>query len=101
MTKLYYSAKDATGIFGLWVSDGTALGTTEIVGKQGAYSLSPDDFVGLDGGVVFAGDDASGQSGVWIANGAGAVELAPGSDGVAALLPHFLTRVGAYIVFSG
>jgi ELWxxDGT repeat protein len=39
MGEIIYAAKDASGTTGLWVSDGTSGGTSEIEGEQGTYSL--------------------------------------------------------------
>ncbi len=42
MSKFYYSAKDGSTRYGLWTTDGTALGTKElVVGTQGANNLNP------------------------------------------------------------
>ena len=64
MSKVYYEAKDASGNYGLWVSDGTAIGTSEVVvGTQGAFSLSPFYVtqVGAGAGIVFSGDGFHGR----------------------------------------
>ncbi len=86
-----------TSVRGLWVSNGTATGTTEIGGLGdaaiagvGKYGLQPRDLVALGGEVLFAGTDTSSNSdtpdgGLWVTNGTakGTAELGGlGSAGV-------------------
>src|SRR5579871_465338 len=82
--RLFFEGRDASDDFGLWVSDGTAAGTTEIggladqgVGGANANGLSPQSVVQFDGKVFFGGKDSSGNYGLWVSDGtaAGTVEL--------------------------
>src|SRR5579862_6064910 len=98
MSKYYYQAQDASGKYGLWTSDGTSLGTRELVqGTQGANSLSPFYITQLGVDVVFSGVDSSAavNNGLWISDGtaAGSSELLSGTQSATNLYPYYLTRV--------
>lgn len=71
---------------GLWVTDGTAAGTTEIgglknAGISSAYSGGmlgyPPDFTLFNSGVLFQAQDKVGNLGLWVTDGtaAGTSEL--------------------------
>ena len=81
---------DASGNHGLWTTDGTALGTREIVpGTQGTQDLGPYNFISMGSYALFAGKDASGSTGLWATDGtqAGSSEILVGSQGTHNLLP--------------
>jgi ELWxxDGT repeat protein len=67
----------------LWVSNGFAAGTHELTGISGANAngifgnTKGPAFTVFNGEVLFAGDDASGNNGLWVTNGtsAGTSEL--------------------------
>jgi ELWxxDGT repeat protein len=107
MSRFYYRAQDASGKSGLWTTDGTALGTKELVpGAQGANGLAPLNMTAVNGaGVVFSGTDSSaaGNTGLWFSDGTavGSSELVAGTQGSANLYPTYLTRVNGYVVFQG
>jgi ELWxxDGT repeat protein len=91
---------------GLWVTDGTSAGTSElsVVGAYsgGLFGLSPPqpNFAALGNKVLFEGDDAHAQSGLWVTNGtsAGTSEISiPGPS----LRPAFLTTFGSEVLFNG
>ena len=72
-----FEALDASGQEGLWVTDGTALGTHELTNIQNAFpgglfggnvGFNPD-FTTFDGYALFEGVDASGYRGLWIIDG--------------------------------
>jgi ELWxxDGT repeat protein len=72
-----FTAVDAGGKDGLWVTDGTALGTHELTNIQNAFSggvlggnvgFDPD-FTSFDGYALFEGVDASDYKGLWITDG--------------------------------
>src|SRR5215469_10365520 len=71
-----FSALDASGNDGLWVTNGTAAGTHELTGISGAWAgpggLDAFDFTLLDGEVLFGGRDASGNDGLWVTDGTAA-----------------------------
>jgi ELWxxDGT repeat protein len=86
-----------TAHVGLWVTNGTAAGTSEIggIGNSGIsgglnlYQNGSPDFTLYNGEVLFHGEDGSGHQGLWITNGtaAGTHEITtpdlglPGPDG--------------------
>jgi ELWxxDGT repeat protein len=93
--KLLFEGQNASGNRGLWVSDGTAVGTHELTGIIGAYSRglfflsNSPGFTVLNGQVLFTGEDVNGREGLWTTDGtaAGTYELSP------ALYPSGLTPV--------
>ncbi|TFV37967.1 PQQ-binding-like beta-propeller repeat protein [Bradyrhizobium niftali] len=72
--KVLFNGLNASGVFGLWVTDGTAVGTHEITGISGAYSngLSPRNMTIVNNKVVFIGGDANGQFDLWVTDGTAA-----------------------------
>ena len=73
-------------VFGLWVTNGTAAGTSEIGGNKnvgiknadsGGLLKDPPDFTPFNGKVLFRGWDNKGEVGLWVTNGtaAGTSEL--------------------------
>jgi ELWxxDGT repeat protein len=83
--EVLFGGIDASGVNGLWVTNGTAVGTYELTGISGArsngiFNFSADglpDFTVFNNEVLFAGLDASGNNGLWVTNGtaAGTYEL--------------------------
>ena len=86
--EVLFEGVDASGDHGLWMTNGTAAGTTEIGGIAngnifGAYasgllrSITDPDFTVFNGEVLFEGVDASGDHGLWMTNGtaAGTTEI--------------------------
>jgi ELWxxDGT repeat protein len=74
-SEVLFSGIDASGIQGLWVTDGTAAGTHELTGISGAYpngGLSPDDMTVFNGKVFFRGVDTSENVGLWVTDGTAA-----------------------------
>jgi hypothetical protein len=77
--KALFIGQGSTGGVGLWITDGTASGTSE-VGVNGAYSgglfqeetLQHPDFTVLGKKVLFEGLDTSGSPGLWITDGTSA-----------------------------
>ena len=80
-----FAGKDASGLYNLWVTDGTSAGTTELTvptaSSGGLFSsnfvFSPD-FTALGRKTLFAGFDAHGSNNLWVTDGtsAGTTELA-------------------------
>jgi hypothetical protein len=116
MTRAVLRGTDASGHLNLWVTDGTAAGTSELT-VAGAYSggllysTSPfinPDFTVLGANVLFDGDDASGHYNLWVTNGtsAGTRELpvsgasTGGLFGSTLVVPDF-TVLGSKALFSG
>ena len=82
--RLLFTGKDQSGKWGLWVTDGTAAGTTEIgglnnAGVAGAYAggLDPTSFVVEGGEAYFVAENSNDQKVVFVSNGslAGTYEL--------------------------
>src|SRR3984957_18600421 len=103
------------GLSGLWVTNGTATGTTEIKGINGAAStgVNPSDMTVFNGAVLFNGASSAnaagpaGHLGLWTTNGTatGTQELG-GSTGISGasatgLNPTDLTVIGNEVLFSG
>jgi hypothetical protein len=116
-----FAGADASGYSGLWVSNGTAAGTTEIGGigntgisgvflsGNGTLGLSPNDFTVFNGEVLFAGKNTAGIPALWVTNGtaSGTSEIGglyntgvSGAD-VDGLVPSDLTVYGSEVLFSG
>ena len=55
--RCYSRATTRTGDNGLWVTDGTAAGTTELQVRDASSNFSPGDFTIVNGKVVFSGWD--------------------------------------------
>ncbi len=112
---LFYGRDSGTGQ-GLWVSDGTADGTTEIGGLKNAgvsgaapIGLAPSSLLSLNGELVFTGANAAGGAGLWISDGTAAGTLEIGglaNQGIAdagphGLVPQSLVRLGNKALFHG
>ena len=97
------TASNSNGLSGLWVTDGTAGGTHELVAGVGA-GLNPTDLTVYNGQVLFTGLDASGDMGLWVTNGttAGTHELTgiTGADS-SGLAPSDLTVYNGEVLFRG
>jgi ELWxxDGT repeat protein len=74
--EVFFAGTNASGQFGLWVSDGTAQGTHELTGIAGAnltssnaVGVAPTDFIVFNGQMLFAGTSSDGQRGLWVSDG--------------------------------
>ncbi len=97
---------DTGGASGLWMTDGTALGTKEITGVNGTAStgISPNDMTVFNGGVLFNGADAAGHLGLWTTDGtaAGTQELTSiGGAAAGGLNPTDMTVFNGEVLFNG
>jgi ELWxxDGT repeat protein len=63
-----FQGRDATGQFGLWVTDGTAAGTHEITGIS-LPGFSPAFFTVFNGEVLFDAAGPAGKAGLWETDG--------------------------------
>jgi VCBS repeat protein len=78
-SKVFFAGSDSTGgpfslgLEGLWVTDGTSAGTSELsVANANTFSgLSPSDFTALGTKVLFIGRSAT-HLGLWVTNGTSA-----------------------------
>jgi ELWxxDGT repeat protein len=115
--KILFTANDSALVDNdaLWVTDGTAAGTTEIGGLKnagisgaGKLGLIPENLVSIGTKVLFLGNDPSGVSTLWVTDGtaAGTFELGGvNNDGVAGapaagLDPGSITASGGIAYFS-
>jgi ELWxxDGT repeat protein len=114
--KVIFTAGDPVGgASALWITDGTAAGTTEIGGLknagisgQGNDGLLPGNFVSIGTKVLFDGNDPSGVNALWVTDGtaAGTFELGGVNNvGVAGapaagLDPSLITASGGIAYFS-
>ena len=95
-------------VSGLWVTNGTAGGTVELVPGAGGVNdplgLDPADLTVFGNEVLFRGVDASGKVGLWETNGTavGTHEITGIADANASgLNPSDLTVLGGEALFSG
>jgi ELWxxDGT repeat protein len=99
-----FEGSNASGQYGLWVTDGTAANTLELTGIIGANTngLAPSDLTVFNGEVLFNGTDTNGQNGLWVTNGtaAGTSELT-GITGAnsTGLAPSDLTVFNGEVLF--
>jgi ELWxxDGT repeat protein len=111
---VFFSGDDASGRVELWETDGTASGTHELsvagaatVGQDiGPPGLSPSDLTVFNDQILFSGNDAHSQTGLWETNGtaagtheltgiAGAMTTGVGLD------PSDFTVYNGEVLFSG
>ena len=87
--RVLFGGYDASGVFSLWASDGSAAGTKElVVAGTYSYGFNPTGFTQFGNNVLFQGTNAAGNGGLWI------------TDGIAADT-HELTVAGASVAFGG
>ncbi|MGC2524503.1 MAG: VCBS repeat-containing protein [Stellaceae bacterium] len=108
--KSLFEGRDASGHYGLWVTNGASTGTSELTVagaySGGLFSGATPDFTVLGNKEVFAGRDASDRVGLWVTDGtsAGTSELTvvANSGGLfpASTSPDFRV-VGSEVLFSG
>ena len=84
--KVFFSAVDTYEYGGLWVTDGTTAGTTEVGGPRNAgirgaagpgSSFGPTDFTVFGNKMLFEAFDHTGAHGIWVTDGtaAGTIEI--------------------------
>ena len=102
-SKAGFTAADASGKYGVWITDGTAAGTVELPGVRGESIGVP--MAALSGGrLAFIAADANGISRVWITDGTAAGTAAlPVPEGALEpyLLPHAVMTMGNLVLFDG
>ena len=104
---------DKAGADGLWKTNGTAAGTSEITGINGTAStgINPTDITVFGGIALFNGASSAnaagpaGHLGLWMTNGAGTAELG-GSTGISGasatgLDPTDMTVFDGKVLFNG
>jgi ELWxxDGT repeat protein len=94
--KALFFGEDASGNYGLWVTDGTSGGTQELSGNGGIPEFGATSFAVLNGEALFYGIGSDGSRALWETDGtvAGTHEIT-GISGAypSGLYPHFLTTV--------
>ena len=90
--KALFVGEDTSGNISLWTTDGTGAGTGELTvarsnGQGLFFNVTAPDFTVLGNKVLFAGQDASGNSNLWVTDGTagGTSELAVGGANPAGL----------------
>ena len=109
-SEVLFGGTDANDDINLWLTNGTASGTSElsVLGaelKSGHQDLTPSELTAFGSKMLFAGIDANDQLNVWVTNGTGAgtSELAVmgafSNGGHQDLAPGFLTAFGSEALF--
>jgi ELWxxDGT repeat protein len=92
-------------VSGLWVTNGTAAGTSELVPGAGPSGLNPYDMTVFGADMLFGGTNASGLVGLWetdgTAGGTQEITVIAGANPSLGLTPNFLTVLGGDALFSG
>ena len=100
----------ATPLQSLWTTNGTAAGTHEVTGINGALStganpgVNPTDVTVFNGSVLFNGVDTAGHLGLWVTNGTGAgtQELTVGATAsTTGIDPTDMTVLNGEVLFNG
>ncbi len=104
--KLLFAGTDLNGRTGLWVSDGTSSGTSELAVTGAAPTgINPttSDMVAFNGLTYFAGADASGNIGLWSSDGTatGTMEVAIANGSPNGVSPVSLTVFNGSLYFGG
>jgi ELWxxDGT repeat protein len=99
-----FAGEDTSGAFNLWVTNGTAAGTSEL-SVAGAYQgdLSPQNLTVFGSELLFEGTDANDARNLWVTNGtaAGTSEISVAGAYSAGLSPQNLTVFGSEVLFEG
>ena len=104
--QVLFEGFDASGHYGLWATDGTSAGTSELnvagAYSRGLFSNVGFDFTMLGNRALFDGEDANGQDNLWITDGTakGTKELGP-AGASSNLDPFWITALGNKAVFEG
>ncbi len=103
--KVLFNGVDVNGLSGLWVTDGTAGGTHEVVAEAAGASsgLDPTAMIVLGNEVLFSGLDAAGHSGLWVTDGtaSGTRELLAEQTGATAAKDAVGLSPNDFTVFDG
>jgi ELWxxDGT repeat protein len=105
-SKALFQAHDTNNNIGLWITDGTTAGTSNIGGLNSAgitnagQNFDPTDFTVIGNKVLFDATDASGQTTLWVTDGtaAGTVEIGGlNNKGVSGAAPGGIAGIGTTI----
>ena len=97
-----FTAYDAAGRSGVWVTDGTVAGTIGLPGVYGAPNGAP--MAAMAGNrLAFIATDAGGTAGVYVSDGtaAGTAQVAVAGVTPGTLAPHALFTLGNQLLFDG
>jgi autotransporter passenger strand-loop-strand repeat protein len=95
--KVLFNGVDSGGNAGLWVTDGTVSGTSELsIAGAASTGLNPNNFSVLGSAVLFPGTDSSGRQNLWITDG-----TAPGTSEVFSVVIPNLTPTDLTRFFTG
>jgi ELWxxDGT repeat protein len=90
---------------GLWVTNGTAAGTHELTGINGAFAngIDPSNMTVFNGAVLFNGANAAGYYGLWITDGTStSTHELTGINGASSQLnPTDFAQLNGKLVFAG
>lgn len=97
-SKAAFSATDAQGNSGVWVTDGTVAGTVELAGVTDKSAGLP--MAALPGGrLAFIATDAADHENVFVTDGTAVTELQVGAASASGLFPHALIVLGNQLLF--
>lgn len=96
--QVLFAGVNASGTKGLWVTDGTAVGTHEIAGISGANGagINPYDMASFRDEVLFFGSNESGSKVLWVSDG-----TAGGTHEIAGVVGSHLTVLNDEVLFEG
>ncbi len=99
---LLFRGWDAEHGFELWITDGTAAGTTRLDLAQGSPSSFPDNFAVAAGRVWFTANDGVHGRELWVSDGtrAGTHQVGELAPGMLSALPEGLAAAGGNLFFS-
>ena len=104
-SSIVFAGMDAAGVTGLWRTDATAAGTTEVtVAGAAATGLAPSGFDYFGNALLFAGHDATGANNLWSINATtltGAQEITATGQNPFGLAPANIVTLGTIALFSG
>jgi ELWxxDGT repeat protein len=106
--RVIFEGDDTSGREELWLTNGTAAGTVELVVTNNVFTssggLQPANLALFNGEIFFQGTDAATVKGLWVSDGtvAGTHEIT-GIAGAnpAGVLPSDITAFNSQILFSG
>ncbi len=99
--RVYFNASSPGVVSGLWVTDGTQVGTTLVKANQGIVGLDPQKLTNVNGTIYFTARNSAGRE-LWKSDGTetGTLlvkDIFAGSSGSG---PHSLTNVSGTLFFA-
>lgn len=103
--KALFLGTDTAGHPNLWVTDGTSVGTKELIvagtNSGGLFKDILPQFTVLGGKALFVGTDPTGRSNLWVTDGTGVGTKELAVAGIPGLYPNGLAVVGNKVLFQG